>query len=101
MKYLKLFIPLALFIFSFPVTGQYADLQSVVYPGTYMNTVPNGTQSQLVIINGYDNIFLGTDFGEPYIATNPRDLLNSVCAYNFNSFYYILYGYNFLYTFPP
>jgi len=94
MKYFKFFISLAMLILWLPSSGQNADLQSVVFPGSYFDNVPNGTHSQLSITNGYDNIFLGTDFGEPYIVTNPRDLYNSVCAFNFNSFYYTLDGYN-------
>ncbi|HJY63654.1 MAG TPA: T9SS type A sorting domain-containing protein, partial [Ignavibacteria bacterium] len=100
MKLVKLIIPLAVTVFSLTSYGQYPDLPSVVNPN-FTDISPAGTPSLLQITNGYDNIFLGTDFGEPYIATNPRDLFNSVCAYNFNSFYYTLDGYNWVKTFPP
>lgn len=67
---------------------------SIAYPPPFLNVSPNGTQSSSVILNGYDNIFLGTDFGEPYIATNPRDPFNSICAFNTNVLYYTLDGYS-------
>ncbi len=55
---------------------------------------PAGVLSNPVTVNGYDNFFLGTDFGEPYIATNPRDPLNSICAFNINNYYYTLNGFD-------
>ncbi|MEO6695251.1 MAG: sialidase family protein, partial [Ignavibacteria bacterium] len=33
-------------------------------------------------------------FGEPHIATNPRDPLNSICAFNINNYYYTLNGFD-------
>lgn len=74
--------------------SQTEDRQSIAIQPPFQNVSPNGTKSSVVITNGYDNIFLGTDFGEPYIATNPRDLLNSICAFNINNLYYTLDGYN-------
>ena len=50
--------------------------------------------STIITVDGFDNIYLGTDFGEPYIATNPRDPLNSFCAFNTNNLYYTLDGVN-------
>jgi hypothetical protein len=61
---------------------------------------PLGTQSTTYTVNGFDNFWLGTDFGEPYIATNPKDPLNSVCAYNINNFYYTLDGVNWIKGYP-
>ncbi|MBK9332933.1 MAG: T9SS type A sorting domain-containing protein [Ignavibacteria bacterium] len=59
-----------------------------------MITSPAGTFSNPVTINGFDNFNLGVDFGEPHIATNPRDPLNSICAFNINNYYYTLNGYD-------
>lgn len=76
--------------------SQFSEQQSIAVPPPFLNVSPNGTQSSVVITNGFDNIFLGVDFGEPYIATNPRDPLNSICAYNINNLYYTLDGYNWI-----
>lgn len=73
---------------------------SIAYPPPFLNVSPNGTQSSVVEFNGYDNIFLGVDFGEPYIATNPRDPLNSICAFNTNNLYYTLDGFNWVKNIP-
>jgi hypothetical protein len=73
---------------------------SIAYPPPFLNATPNGTQSSVVELNGYDNIYLGIDFGEPYIATNPRDPLNSVCAFNTNGFYYTLDGFTWIKNIP-
>jgi hypothetical protein len=70
------------------------NLISVVTPPPNYG-VPQQTKSNSVItVDGFDNIYLGIDFGEPYIATNPRDPLNSFCAFNINSLYYTLDGIN-------
>jgi hypothetical protein len=79
---------------------QYDEKTSIAIQPPFLNVSPNGTTSSSVITNGYDNIFLGTDFGEPYIASNPRDLLNSVCAFNTNGLYYTLDGYNWIRNSP-
>ncbi len=89
----KAFIILFLF-YTANFFAQYSEQQSIAIQPPFQNVTPNGTQSSVVITNGFDNIFLGTDFGEPYIATNPRDPLNSVCAFNINNLYYTLDGYN-------
>ena len=80
--------------------SQYSEQQSIAVPPPFLNVSPNGTRSQVEIINGFDNFFLGTDFGEPYIATNPRDKLNSICAFNTNGLYYTLDGYNWVRNSP-
>lgn len=80
--------------------GQYSDGQSIAVQPPFLNISPNGTQSNVVITNGFDNIYLGVDFGEPYIATNPRDPLNSICAFNINGLYYTLDGYNWVKNSP-
>ncbi len=90
---------LIFFIFLFftaAVYSQMSEQQSIAIQPPFLNVSPNGTESQVVITNGFDNIFLGTDFGEPYIATNPRDVLNSICAFNINNLYYTLDGYNWV-----
>lgn len=89
----KAFIILFLF-YTANFFAQYSEQQSIAIQPPFQSISPNGTQSSVVITNGFDNIFLGTDFGEPYIATNPRDPLNSVCAFNINNLYYTLDGYN-------
>ncbi len=63
---------------------------SVVIPPP--NYSPTGTNSIIYTVDGFDNFHLGNDFGEPYIAVNPTDPKNQVCAYNINSFYYTLNG---------
>ncbi len=49
--------------------------------------------SQEHTVNGFSNTFLGVDGAEPFIATNPRDPLNSICSFVFGS-YYTLDGVN-------
>jgi hypothetical protein len=70
------------------------NLKSVVKvpPGYNFNQF-DAVNSTVQTVNGYDNFFLGTDFGEPHIVTNPRNPLNSICAFNTNSVYYTLDGY--------
>jgi hypothetical protein len=72
-----------------------SDLPSsiAIQPGNYTSS-PSGMLSNPVTVNGFDNFFLGTDFGEPHIATNPRDQNNSICAFNINNFYYTLNGFD-------
>ncbi|HEY5535846.1 MAG TPA: T9SS type A sorting domain-containing protein [Ignavibacteria bacterium] len=76
----------------------YSKLQSIVKQPSGWLTSPLGTTSTTITTNGFDNFYLGVDFGEPYIATNPNDPLNSVCAFNMNNFYYTLNGYNWIKT---
>ena len=80
--------------------SQYEDYPSVIFP--VQNTFyPNGTISRVTETNGYDNFYLGIDFGEPYIQSNPRDPLNIICAYNVNGLYYTLDGNNWVRNVPP
>ncbi|MDD5361894.1 MAG: T9SS type A sorting domain-containing protein [Ignavibacteria bacterium] len=51
-------------------------------------------------VNGFSNFFLGVDYSEPYIVTNPRDQLNIICAF-INGFYYTLDGLNWRSIEPP
>ncbi len=92
----KAFLFIFILFYSSVVYTQFAEQQSIAIQPPFLNVSPNGTQSSVVITNGFDNIFLGTDFGEPYIATNPRDVLNSICAFNINNLYYTLDGYNWV-----
>lgn len=80
--------------------AQYEQQQSIAIQPPFQNISPNGTKSFVDIVNGFDNIYLGVDFGEPYIATNPRDPLNSICAFNTNGLYYTLDGYNWIRNSP-
>jgi len=77
------------------ITDQYQDLpQSIaIQPDNYVSS-PSGVLSNPVTVNGFDNFYLGTDFGEPHIITNPRDPFNSICAFNTNNFYYTLNGFD-------
>ena len=43
--------------------------------------------------NGFEEFYLGTDYAEPYIVTNPLDPLNSVCLFT-NSVYVTIDGCN-------
>lgn len=47
----------------------------------FQNTT--GFVSEEQTVNGFSNTYLGVDFAEPYIASNPRDPLNSICAFSF------------------
>lgn len=91
----KAFFILLLF-YTANLFSQYSEQQSIAIQPPFLNVTPNGSQSSVVVTNGFDNIYLGTDFGEPYIATNPRDPLNSICAFNINNLYYTLDGYNWI-----
>lgn len=71
---------------------------SVVIPPPYNN--PLSTNSSVVTINGFDNFYLGIDYGEPYIAVNPFDSKKQVCAYNTNNFYYTLNGFEWYRSYP-
>jgi Secretion system C-terminal sorting domain len=93
------FTLIILLILSSNVFGQYIDqpdyskFQSRVFPSPNYSPAPSGTQSTVVTASdGYDNFFLGTDFGEPHVATNPNDPRNSVTAYNINDFFVTLNG---------
>ncbi len=94
----------AFLIFSSYAYSQQANddnMISVVTPPPGYNINPIFPQNMLIeTVNGFDNFYLGTDFGEPYIATNPRDMLNSICAYNTNSLYYTLDGRNWVKNIP-
>lgn len=90
----KAFLLFLFLLLSGNIFSQKEQTVSTAIQPPFLNITPNGSQSQLVITNGFDNIYLGTDFGEPYIATNPRDQLNSICAFNINNLYYTLDGYN-------
>lgn len=71
----------------------YSKYQTRVFPPANYSPSPLGTQSNVVTSSeGYDNFFLGTDFGEPYVATNPNDFKNSATAYNINNYYVTLNG---------
>ncbi len=68
----------------------YSKLLSRVTPPPNFNPSPLGTTSTITTsADGYDNIFLGTDFGEPHIIINPNDPLNAATAYNINTGYYV------------
>lgn len=75
-----------------------AGLNSVVIPPP--GYAPQETNSSIITINGFDNYYLGNDFGEPYIAVNPADPKKQVCAYNTNSFYYTLNGVDWTRSYP-
>jgi hypothetical protein len=53
----------------------------------------NSYISQEQVVNGFSNFFLGVNYAEPYIATNPRDNLNTICSF-INGSYYTLDGLN-------
>lgn len=64
-----------------------------IQPKDY-NVSTSSIFSNPVTINGFDNFALGVDFGEPHIATNPRDPNNSICAFNINNFYFTTNGFD-------
>ncbi|MBI5403469.1 MAG: T9SS type A sorting domain-containing protein [Ignavibacteriae bacterium] len=67
---------------------------------------PLGTQSTVQTVNGFDNFYLGNDNSEPYIAVNPNDPLNMICAFNSPSatasiIYVTRNGYDWSRVYPP
>ncbi|MCX6158060.1 MAG: T9SS type A sorting domain-containing protein [Ignavibacteriae bacterium] len=71
----------------------YSKLPSIVFPPANYSPSPLNTESSTITTSdGYDNFFLGVDFGEPHIATNPTDPKNSATAYNINNYYVTLNG---------
>jgi hypothetical protein len=95
-----LFAAFITLIFLSSAYSQSDEKTSIAIQPPFLSVSPNGTTSTDDIVNGYDNIFLGTDFGEPYIASNPRDILNNICAFNINNLYYTLDGYNWVKNSP-
>lgn len=75
----------------YPQISEDDHLKSVVPPPLNYTPLENPFDDP-VTINGFDNYYLGVDFGEPHIATNPNDPLNSICAFNTNGVYYTLDG---------
>jgi len=58
-------------------------------------------QSTVVTINGFDNFLMGVNFGEPHVATNPTDPLNSAAAWNISdAFYYTKNGVDWTHSYP-
>jgi hypothetical protein len=97
----KLFLNLLLVLFFFnsayPQNNivDYNKLKSIVFPPSGMIFSPLGTNSTVYTsAEGFDNFYLGVDFGEPYIATNPTDPKNSITAYNINNIYCTIDGIN-------
>lgn len=89
-----------LFVSFINIYSQFEDKPYILEPVPFINVSPNGFKSLVEEINGYDNIYLGIDLGEPYIATNPRDPLNSICSFNRNGLYYTLDGFNWIRNSP-
>ncbi|MDD5360986.1 MAG: T9SS type A sorting domain-containing protein [Ignavibacteria bacterium] len=94
---MKLIISIVVFILiaslnlnSQTLQPDYSKLPSRVTPSPMYNPSPLGTTSNVVTsADGYDNFFLGTDFGEPHIAINPNDPLNMATAFNISTGYYV------------
>lgn len=71
----------------------YSKFETRFFPPSNLTPSPLNTESNVVTsAEGYDNFYLGVDFGEPYIATNPNDFRNSATAYNINNYYVTLNG---------
>jgi len=70
-----------------------SKLQSVFIPPFQPKISEEELDVGVKTIDGFDNFFLGVDFGEPYIVSNPRDPLNAVCAFNTNDLYYTIDGF--------
>lgn len=75
-----------------PVDDNPNVFQTVVKPPPGYDFSGGDFPTDPITIDGFDNYFLGTDFGEPHIVTNPRNPLNSICAFNTNGVYYTLNG---------
>jgi hypothetical protein len=74
----------------------YDNLNSVVQTPPSYNPSQNPLIKYDVTAGGFENFNLGVDFGEANIATNPRDPLNSMCAFNINNFHYTVNGYGWV-----
>jgi hypothetical protein len=92
------------FLYSQSNLPDYSDFKSIVrpLPNPYK---PTGVQSTIYTVNGFDNFYLGNDNSEPYIAVNPNDPLNMICAYNSPSatasdIYITQNGYDWARTYP-
>ena len=59
-------------------TADYENFQSVITVPPMSSPFIRQPYQRTDVTNGFDNFYLGVDFGEPYIATNPRDVLNSI-----------------------
>lgn len=71
----------------------YSKFETRVIPPFNYSPSPLNTESSIITTpDGFDNFHLGTDFGEPHIATNPTDFRNSATAYNINNYYVTLNG---------
>jgi hypothetical protein len=94
---MKLFVSITVFILiaslnlnSQTIQPDYSKLPSRVTPSPNFNPSPLGTTSNIVTSSdGYDNTYLGVDFGEPHIAINPNDPLNMATAFNISTGYYV------------
>jgi Secretion system C-terminal sorting domain len=97
-SFTTLLVVLAIFLYTNSTISQFTNeknMISVVTPPAGFNANQQSLPfSVITTVDGFDNIYLGTDFGEPYIATNPKDPLNSFCAFNINNLYYTLDGVN-------
>ncbi len=84
------------FSFAFAQYNQqpdYSKIDTRVIPPYNYSPSPLNTESSIITTaDGFDNFHLGTDFGEPHIATNPTDFRNSATAYNINNYYVTLNG---------
>jgi hypothetical protein len=49
----------------------------------------NSFVSQEQTVNGFSNTYLGYNQAEPFIATNPRDPLNTICAFIYGGYFTI------------
>lgn len=98
MKFLLLTIAIAISAFSqifaqYTLQPDYSKYETRVFPPLNYSPSPLNTESAIITTpDGFDNFHLGTDFGEPHIATNPTDFKNSATAYNINSYYVTLNG---------
>ena len=79
-KFYLLFLYIPFILYSANTSfAQYANINSFV--------------SQEQTVNGFSNTFLGVNYAEPYIATNPRNPLNTICTFISGS-YFTLDGLN-------
>ena len=84
--FVVLFLLLPVISMTQTIEPDYSKLFSRVTPPANLNPTPLGTSSIITTsADGYDNIYLGTDFGELHVAINPTDPLNAATAYNINT----------------
>ena len=65
------------------------------------NNQNDNVDATVIVVNGYDNFFLGTDFAESHISENPRMPGQYFVAFNINNTWYTTNGFDWQRNNPP